>query len=84
MAQPRAIHFGYNPPTGNRLIERVEAKSFLRDLQHVCDVASQYFDSLWISDHHMTGDRFRHGTKFLRWRWPYFRDYRRRRARRGL
>jgi alkanesulfonate monooxygenase SsuD/methylene tetrahydromethanopterin reductase-like flavin-dependent oxidoreductase (luciferase family) len=56
---PRAIHFGYNPPSGNRLIERVEGATFVRDLGHVLDVASQHFDSLWVSDHFMTGDRFR-------------------------
>ena len=53
------IEFGYNPPTGNRLIERVEGRTFLRDLQHVLDIASQYFSSLWVSDHFQTEDRFR-------------------------
>jgi alkanesulfonate monooxygenase SsuD/methylene tetrahydromethanopterin reductase-like flavin-dependent oxidoreductase (luciferase family) len=55
----RPIGFGYNPPTGNRLIERVEPATFVRDLGHVLDVASQAFDSFWVSDHHMTGDRYR-------------------------
>ncbi len=59
MADLQRIHFGYNPPTGNRLIERVEGATFVRDLGHVLDVASQHFDSLWVSDHFMTGDRFR-------------------------
>ena len=59
MANPRRIDFGYNPPTGNRLIERVEGATFLRDLGHVLDFASQHFSSLWVSDHFMTGDRFR-------------------------
>jgi alkanesulfonate monooxygenase SsuD/methylene tetrahydromethanopterin reductase-like flavin-dependent oxidoreductase (luciferase family) len=58
MAAPR-VEFGYNPPTGNRLIERVEGATFVRDLQHVLDIASQHFSSLWVSDHFMTGDRFR-------------------------
>ena len=53
------IDFGYNPPTGNRLIERVEGRTFLRDLQHVLDFASQHFSSLWVSDHFQTEDRFR-------------------------
>lgn len=53
------VQFGYNPPTGNRLIERVEGATFVRDLQHVLDLASQHFSSLWVSDHFMTGDRFR-------------------------
>jgi alkanesulfonate monooxygenase SsuD/methylene tetrahydromethanopterin reductase-like flavin-dependent oxidoreductase (luciferase family) len=55
----RPIEFGYNPPTGNRLLERVEPRTFVRDLQHVLDRACQRFDSIWISDHHMTADRFR-------------------------
>jgi alkanesulfonate monooxygenase SsuD/methylene tetrahydromethanopterin reductase-like flavin-dependent oxidoreductase (luciferase family) len=59
MADLNRIHFGYNPPTGNRLIERVEGATFVRDLTHVLDIASQHFDSLWVSDHFMTGDRFR-------------------------
>ena len=59
MADRRRIAFGYNPPTGNRLIERVDGATFLRDLGHVLDVASQHFSSLWVSDHFMTADRFR-------------------------
>ena len=59
MSARRPIEFGYNPPTGNRLLERVEPSTFVRDLQHVLDRACQRFDSIWISDHHMTADRFR-------------------------
>ncbi|MGH2460968.1 MAG: LLM class flavin-dependent oxidoreductase [Chloroflexota bacterium] len=55
----RPIDFGYNPPTGNRLIERVNPRTFVQDLQNVLDVASQHFTSFWISDHHMTADRYR-------------------------
>lgn len=58
MARP-PVDFGYNPPTGNRLLERVEPETFVRDLQHVLDIAARYFSSFWISDHHMTEDRFR-------------------------
>jgi alkanesulfonate monooxygenase SsuD/methylene tetrahydromethanopterin reductase-like flavin-dependent oxidoreductase (luciferase family) len=53
------IEFGYNPPTGNRLIERVTGATFVRDLEHVLDIAAQHFSSLWVSDHFMTEDRFR-------------------------
>lgn len=53
------VTFGYNPPTGNRLLERVEPTTFVRDLQNALDVACQHFGSIWISDHHMTADRFR-------------------------
>lgn len=57
-ASPR-LQFGYNPPTGDRLLEPVNPKTYTKDLQAVLDVATQSFASLWISDHHMTGDRFR-------------------------
>ena len=30
-----------------------------RDLGHVLDVARKSLDSLWVSDHHMTADRYR-------------------------
>ena len=53
------VDFGYNPPTGNRLIERVEAATFVRDLGHVLDFAAQHFSSIWVSDHFQTEDRFR-------------------------
>ena len=53
------VTFGYNPPTGNRLLERVDPATFVRDLQSVLDVACQHFSSIWISDHHMTADRYR-------------------------
>ena len=59
MSARRPIEFGYNPPTGDRLLERVEPRTFVRDLQHVLDRACQHFESIWISDHHMTADRFR-------------------------
>jgi alkanesulfonate monooxygenase SsuD/methylene tetrahydromethanopterin reductase-like flavin-dependent oxidoreductase (luciferase family) len=59
MATARPIEFGYNPPTGNRLLEKVEPRTFVQDLQNVLDIASQSFSSIWISDHHMTEDRFR-------------------------
>ena len=55
------IEFGYNPPTGLRGIERFQpdARTFVRDLHAVLDIASQSFTSLWFSDHLMTVDRFR-------------------------
>jgi alkanesulfonate monooxygenase SsuD/methylene tetrahydromethanopterin reductase-like flavin-dependent oxidoreductase (luciferase family) len=59
MPLPHRIDFGYNPPTGNRLLEKVDPRRFVQDLQHVLDIASQSFSSIWISDHHMTEDRFR-------------------------
>jgi alkanesulfonate monooxygenase SsuD/methylene tetrahydromethanopterin reductase-like flavin-dependent oxidoreductase (luciferase family) len=59
MPLPRRIDFGYNPPTGNRLLETVNPRTFVQDLQHVLDIACQSFSSIWISDHHMTENRFR-------------------------
>lgn len=58
MAGPR-LAFGYNPPTGNRLIERVDAATFTADLDRVLAVAAPAFESVWVSDHFMTEDRFR-------------------------
>lgn len=59
MTSGARLQFGYNPPTGDRLLEPVNPRTYTRDLQHALDIASQSFSSLWISDHHMTGDRFR-------------------------
>jgi alkanesulfonate monooxygenase SsuD/methylene tetrahydromethanopterin reductase-like flavin-dependent oxidoreductase (luciferase family) len=59
VAEKRAIGFGYNPPTGDRQIERVDPRTFGRDLGRVLDVATQALDSVWVSDHHMTADRYR-------------------------
>ena len=53
------LAFGYNPPTGNRLIERVDAATFTADLERVLQVAAPAFESVWVSDHFMTEDRFR-------------------------
>jgi alkanesulfonate monooxygenase SsuD/methylene tetrahydromethanopterin reductase-like flavin-dependent oxidoreductase (luciferase family) len=58
MARPR-LAFGYNPPTGNRLIERVDPATFTADLDRVLSIAAPAFESVWVSDHFMTEDRFR-------------------------
>jgi alkanesulfonate monooxygenase SsuD/methylene tetrahydromethanopterin reductase-like flavin-dependent oxidoreductase (luciferase family) len=55
----RRIEFGYNPPSGDRGIETINGETYVRDLHEVCDYASQYFDTFWISDHFMRGDTFR-------------------------
>jgi alkanesulfonate monooxygenase SsuD/methylene tetrahydromethanopterin reductase-like flavin-dependent oxidoreductase (luciferase family) len=59
MPPKRLVDFGYNPPTGLRGTEQFDPLTFGRDLQEVLEVACPYFSSFWISDHHMTGDRFR-------------------------
>src|ERR687883_1031724 len=56
---PPRVHFGYNPPSGTRGIERFPAATFVRDLQDALDIASQSFSSLWVSDHLMTAEPFR-------------------------
>ncbi len=53
------VEFGYNPPTGERGLERVDPHTFVRDLEHVLDIASQHFSSFWVSDHLMIGANFR-------------------------
>jgi alkanesulfonate monooxygenase SsuD/methylene tetrahydromethanopterin reductase-like flavin-dependent oxidoreductase (luciferase family) len=53
------VDFGYNPPSGTRGVERFPAETFVRDLQDVLDVATQYFSSIWVSDHLMTEEPFR-------------------------
>jgi alkanesulfonate monooxygenase SsuD/methylene tetrahydromethanopterin reductase-like flavin-dependent oxidoreductase (luciferase family) len=59
MPASQRLYLGYNPPTGDRLIEPVNPRTYTKDLQGCLDVAAKTFSSLWISDHHMTGDRFR-------------------------
>lgn len=53
------ISFGYNAPAADRGIETIDGATFVRDLQSVCDVAAQAFDTFWVSDHLGRGDRFR-------------------------
>lgn len=53
------VRFGYNTPAGERRIERIDPRTFARDLQSVCDVACQIFDAFWVPDHIMRGDAFR-------------------------
>lgn len=55
----RRVAFGYNPPTGDRGIERIDRRTFVRDLQAVCDIAAQHFASFWVSDHLMTHSGYR-------------------------
>lgn len=53
------VTFGYNTPAGDRGIERIEPRTFVRDLSAVCDVASQFCSTFWVPDHFMRGDTFR-------------------------
>ena len=58
MGRPR-LAFGYNPPTGNRKIERIDPATFRADLDRAVALAAPAFESVWVSDHLMTEDRFR-------------------------
>jgi alkanesulfonate monooxygenase SsuD/methylene tetrahydromethanopterin reductase-like flavin-dependent oxidoreductase (luciferase family) len=53
------VEFGYNPPAGDRGIERVSPATFRTDLERVLALAAPSFESVWISDHFMTNDRYR-------------------------
>ena len=53
------IDVGYNPPAGDRRIEHVDPATYRRDLERVLDLAAPAFESVWVSDHLMTGDRYR-------------------------
>jgi hypothetical protein len=46
MTASSRLQFGYNPPTGDRLIEPVNPRTYTKDLQGVLDVATQSFTSL--------------------------------------
>ena len=53
------IEFGFAVPPGDREMGRVDRATFVPDLERVLDVAGRVFDSLWVSDHLMEGDRYR-------------------------
>ncbi|MBI3980352.1 MAG: LLM class flavin-dependent oxidoreductase [Chloroflexi bacterium] len=59
MTTRRRVEFGYSPPSSERGIERVNPRTFAKDLQEVLDVASQHFSSFWVADHLQIGNRFR-------------------------
>jgi len=53
------LEFGYHPPAGDRGTERVDPATFLADLDRILAVAAPAFESVWISDHFMTNDKYR-------------------------
>jgi alkanesulfonate monooxygenase SsuD/methylene tetrahydromethanopterin reductase-like flavin-dependent oxidoreductase (luciferase family) len=53
------VHFGYNPPSGDRRLEPVVPATYRDDLDRVLGIVEPVFDSVWVSDHFMTEDRFR-------------------------
>ena len=54
MATPRNIDFGYSPPVGDRGFEKLDARTFVSDLQNALSIATEHFTSVWISDHLMS------------------------------
>ncbi len=58
MSQPK-MEFGYHPPSGYRGFEIIRPREYLSDLHRALDIASQSFDSLWVSDHFAYNDEFR-------------------------
>ncbi len=55
----RRVEFGYNPPAGDRGIERIDPRTFVRDLHGALDYAGEHFDAFWVPDHFMRGAGFR-------------------------
>jgi alkanesulfonate monooxygenase SsuD/methylene tetrahydromethanopterin reductase-like flavin-dependent oxidoreductase (luciferase family) len=53
------IEFGFAVPPGDREMGRVNRATFVSDLDRLMAVAGPIFDSMWVSDHLMEGDRFR-------------------------
>ena len=62
MSSARPIHLGYNPPSSDRRLtsEPFRAETFPADLERAVGLALDGgFDSVWVSDHLMSGDRYR-------------------------
>ena len=53
------IEFGFAVPPGDREMGRVDPATFAADLDSLMVVAGRIFDSVWVSDHLMEGDRYR-------------------------
>jgi alkanesulfonate monooxygenase SsuD/methylene tetrahydromethanopterin reductase-like flavin-dependent oxidoreductase (luciferase family) len=53
------VEFGYNPPPGDRGLERVSERTWADDMERVLDVAVPLLDSVWVPDHLMMGSRLR-------------------------
>lgn len=53
------IEFGFAVPPGDREMGRIDRATFAADLDRLMLVAGRVFDSIWVSDHLMEGDRYR-------------------------
>ncbi len=55
----RLMQFGFGAPPGDREMGRIDRTTFAADLERQIRFAEPIFDSIWVSDHLMEGDRFR-------------------------
>lgn len=53
------MQFGFAAPPGDREMGRIDRRTFAADLERQLRFAEPIFDSIWVSDHLMEGDRFR-------------------------
>ena len=53
------IEFGFAAPPGDREMGRINRATYPADLDRLMLVAGGIFDSVWVSDHLMEGDRYR-------------------------
>ena len=53
------MDFGFAVPPGDREMGRIDRTTFAADLERQLTFAGRIFDSLWVSDHLMEGDRYR-------------------------
>lgn len=53
------IEFGFAAPPGDREMGRIDRATYVADLDRLMLVAGRVFDSVWVSDHLMEGDRYR-------------------------
>jgi alkanesulfonate monooxygenase SsuD/methylene tetrahydromethanopterin reductase-like flavin-dependent oxidoreductase (luciferase family) len=62
MPSPRPIHFGFVPPSSDKRLtaEPFRAETFPTDVERAIAVAlAGGFDSVWVTDHLMSGERYR-------------------------
>jgi alkanesulfonate monooxygenase SsuD/methylene tetrahydromethanopterin reductase-like flavin-dependent oxidoreductase (luciferase family) len=53
------MQFGFAAPPGDREMGRIDRATYVADLDRQLRVAEGAFDSIWVSDHLMEGDRYR-------------------------
>lgn len=53
------MQFGFAAPPGDREMGRIDRATYVADLDRQLRFAESVFDSIWVSDHLMEGDRYR-------------------------